>query len=84
MQPRPISDIPGPKPVNNMIQVLGFMRQYERDTIGLFLDSFERYGEVHQFEVMGGKNVQIAHPEHIHQVLVSQANKFGKDNLLAN
>lgn len=80
MQPRPIRDVPGPKPVNNMIQVLGFMRQYERDTIGLFLDSFERYGEIHQFEVMGSKNVQLSHPEHIHQVLVSQANKFGKDN----
>ncbi|PJF26026.1 MAG: hypothetical protein CUN53_09800, partial [Phototrophicales bacterium] len=60
------------------------MRHYETDAIALLVDSFARYGDVHKYEILGGIQVQIAHPDHIHQVLVSDASRFAKDDTYIN
>ncbi|MDZ4766647.1 MAG: cytochrome P450 [Chloroflexota bacterium] len=70
---------PGPAPAKNLLAILRFFRDFKEDLVGVMLDGFKTYGDVHQFEIGSDLQVQVAHPDHIQQVLVTQAAKFSKD-----
>jgi cytochrome P450 len=70
----------GPAPAKNIFAMLKFFAQFKEDLVGVMLNGFKQYGDVHQFEVGDQIQVQIAHPDHIQQVLVRDAAKFVKDS----
>ncbi len=66
--------IPGPK--GNLI--LGNAGDFGRDSIGFAHEMFERYGDVVAIRFANMKAYMMRHPDHAHQVLVSEASKFHK------
>jgi cytochrome P450 len=71
---------PGPKPVKSLPGLLRFAGEFNRDSIGFISDGFREYGDLHRFEIMGGLQYQLAHPDHLRRVLVEEADKFAKDS----
>src|SRR5690606_35992779 len=53
-------------------------QEFGRDTIGFSLEMFERYGDVVAIRFANMKAYMMRHPDHVHQVLVSEASKFHK------
>jgi cytochrome P450 len=70
---------PGPKPANNIIEQFKLMRNYDNDAFGIVESGFRTYGDVWQITVGGVQQVMLAHPDHLHQVMVTDADKFTKD-----
>jgi cytochrome P450 len=67
-------NVPGPK--GNLL--FGHAGNYRDDAIGFEQEMFERYGDVVAIRFANIKAYLMRHPDHIHQVLVSEASKFHK------
>lgn len=48
---------------------------FAKDPIKVLMDSFEQYGDVYTFDIMGHQQHTLRHPDHIYQVLVADAAK---------
>lgn len=70
---------PGPKPVTNLLSQIRLMGDFDRDTLGLVESGFREHGDLWQITIGQTQQVMIAHPDHLHQVLVTDADKFTKD-----
>ena len=58
--------------------ILGNLSAYRRDPLGFGRHVAARYGDVVDLRVFNRRIFFLAHPEHIHQVLVKDADKFHK------
>lgn len=58
--------------------ILGNLSAYRRDPLGFSRHVAARYGDVVDLRVFNRRIFFLAHPEHIHQVLVRDADKFHK------
>lgn len=66
--------VPGPK--GNLL--FGHVGDYRRDTFGFEREMFEQYGDVVAIRFARMNGYMMRHPDHIHQVLVSEASQFHK------
>lgn len=66
--------IPGPK--GNLL--LGNAGEFSRDSLTFEREMFARYGDVVAIRFANMKAFMMRHPDHVHQVLVSEASKFHK------
>jgi cytochrome P450 len=70
---------PGPKPINNLISQFKLMSDFDRDALGIVGAGFRDYGDVWQITVGQFQQFMFKHPDHYHQILVTDADKFHKD-----
>ncbi len=69
---------PGPPPRRKGLASIPFMVQFARDPLGFVGRRFARYGDIYYAPSGGVPLYVIRHPDHIAQVLLHGANKFGK------
>src|SRR5689334_13567580 len=69
----------GPKPMTNLISAMPFIMSMGRDIMRTMDGMFNQYVDTFSFEIMGGRQFVLSHPDHIQEVLLTQANKFHKD-----
>jgi cytochrome P450 len=67
-------NVPGPK--GNIL--FGHAGDYSKDALKFEREMFERYGDVVAIRFANMKVFMMRHPDHVHQVLVSEASKFHK------
>jgi cytochrome P450 len=72
-------NVPGPAPITSVFGVLRFFRRFQQDAIAVISEGFQQYGDLHVIRVGEVTQYQLAHPDHLHTVLVKEAAKFGKD-----
>jgi cytochrome P450 len=70
---------PGPQPITNLLAQIKLMRDFDRDAFGVVMSGFREYGDIWQITAGGTQTVMLAHPDHLHQVMVTDADKFTKD-----
>ena len=70
---------PGPPPARNIFQVMRLMGQLNQDSLGTFAEWSRAYGDIFAIKIMNMQQWVVTHPEHIHQILVTDADKFIKD-----
>lgn len=70
---------PGPPPVKNPFAIMRLYSETKRDLLGLVARWFHEYGDMVKLEIMGDRQYVMAHPDHLHEVLVTKADKFHKD-----
>lgn len=68
----------GPKPMNNLLVAMPYIMQMSRDMMGTMDGMFKQYGDTFSFEIMGGRVAMFSHPDHIQEIVLTQANKFHK------
>ena len=69
----------GPAPVTkNPISLLAYMRKMRNGAASVVGRRFARYGDIYYAPFLGRDVYVLRHPEHIREVLVRQASKFGK------
>ncbi len=73
--PRP----PGPRYLNPF----GFLRDFKRDPLEVFFDSFRRYGDVVCFRTPTGPLYLFAHPDHVKHVLQANHQNYWKGRIFA-
>lgn len=75
-------DVPrprGPAPVTkNPISLLSYMRRMRDGAAEIVEARFEQYGDIYYAPFLGRDVYVLRHPDHIREVLVTQAAKFGK------
>ncbi|MGJ3238153.1 MAG: cytochrome P450 [Anaerolineae bacterium] len=76
--PKPMSDIPGPEPINNLFKVLATFRAFNHDALGVIDQQKQQYGDVVSLEILGEKQLLIANPELFREILVTKAKSFHK------
>lgn len=70
---------PAARPINNIIDMLKFFRNIRGNLLGVLVQGFKDYGDLFMFEVKGQPlQYMMAHPDHIQEVTVRQADKFVK------
>jgi len=62
--------------------LLGNLRQFRRGFLPFMRASIESYGDIVHFRIGLSHIYLVNHPDYIHEVLVAQANKFNKSQLL--
>jgi cytochrome P450 len=70
---------PGPKPINDVLSVLRFVGAAKRDALALMDSMVKPYGDALSFEIMGSRQFFFTHPDHIQEVVLTQAAKLHKD-----
>jgi cytochrome P450 len=80
MMPTGYRTVPGPKPMNNILSVLGFAMQAQRNLLELMDGQFKRYGDTFMFEAMKRRQYMFSHPDHIQEIVLTQASKFHKES----
>src|SRR5262249_10774971 len=61
------------------VSQLRLIKTYVKSPIQTIMDGFTRNGDVYAFQIMGQRQYTLRHPDHIHQVLVTDATKYHKD-----
>ena len=75
---RAIARPPGPKPPRTPWGLLKYVKEISADPIAFVGRRFEAYGDIY-YAPLGGTDLYVTrHPDHIEQVLVSQARHFIK------
>ena len=70
---------PGPPPVTrNPLSLLAYARRMRRGVAERIGERFERYGDVYYLPFLGRDVYVLRHPEHLHEVLIGQAERFAK------
>jgi cytochrome P450 len=70
---------PATRPVKNILDMLELLRNIRGDLLGILVDGFKEYGDLYMFEIKGQPlQYMMAHPDHIQEVTVKQADKFIK------
>lgn len=70
---------PGPPPVTkNPFSLLAYSRRMKSGGAARIRERFELYGDIYCAPFLGRDVIVLRHPEHLHEVLVAQANKFDK------
>lgn len=64
----------------NMFEMIVLLRDIERDLLETARAGFREEGDVYEINIVGQKYVMIAHPEHLHEMLVEKADVFAKDS----
>lgn len=71
---------PGPPPAKDIVAQLRLLMQFRKDTMGKLIDWRQRYGETYCFEVGKWRQYVFTHPDHLHEILVTKAAKFYKND----
>jgi cytochrome P450 len=75
----PLVRPPGPPPVTyHPLSLLLHLRRMGRDPSEEIARRFDRYGDLYRLPFLGREVYVTRHPEHIQQILVTEADKFGK------
>lgn len=70
---------PGPPPVTrNPLVLLAHLSSMRSDPTDAVSERFQRYGDLYHLSFLGRDVYVTRHPEHIQQILVSQAERFEK------
>ncbi|MCB9537362.1 MAG: cytochrome P450 [Myxococcales bacterium] len=69
---------PGPPPVRNPLQFVRYVRDITRDPIDFVGRRFAEYGDLYYAPIGKTRLYVTRHPDHIGEVLVTQAGRFGK------
>jgi cytochrome P450 len=69
---------PGPPPRKGLLDSLGYYWGFLRDPIGFVGDRFTRYGDIYYAPSKDGGLYVLRHPDHLREVLITQAGKFSK------
>ncbi len=69
---------PGPPQINNMLEALLLGFKYQRDMLGTISEQFRIYGDTYAIRFKKGVQIVLSNPDHIHQVLVTDAHKYHK------
>lgn len=75
---KPMSSIAGPPPVNNVFQLLNFMRQMNSRQIEFLQGWYDEYGDVILLDVMNDPTLLVSNPEMMREILVTKAKSFYK------
>jgi cytochrome P450 len=79
--PAPITALPGPTPVKGFVNTVRSLLAFSNDVIGRLDGLKHTYGDMVMMDLGGDfRQVLLSGPEEIHQVMVSQAAKFHKDD----
>ncbi len=70
---------PGPPPMKNPFAIMRLNSELKRDLIGMLANWFHQYGDIVKVEILGGRQYIVTHPDQLHEVLVTKADKFHKD-----
>jgi cytochrome P450 len=88
MQTQSIKRPPGPARVTqNPLALWAYMRRMLRDPVSRVAERFAQYGDLLYYAPFLRRDVYVLrHPQHLHEVLVTQAGKFEKppEGLTAN
>jgi cytochrome P450 len=87
MPAEPIKRPPGPARVSgNPLALWAYMRRMQRDPVSRVAERFAQYGDIYYAPFLRRDVYVLRHPEHLHEVLVSEASKFEKprEGLTAN
>ncbi len=71
---------PGPPPAKDMVAQLRLLMLFRKDTMGTLIDWRQQYGETYGFEIGKWRQYVFTHPDHLHEILVTQAAKFHKND----
>lgn len=75
----PLVRPPGPPPVTyHPLSLLGHLRRMGRDPTEEVARRFDRYGDLYRLRFLDREVYVTRHPEHIREVLVTAADRFGK------
>ncbi len=75
----PLVRPPGPEPVTyHPASLLGHFGASGRDPTEMIARRFERYGDLYHLRFLGRDVYVTRHPEHIQQILITQAERFAK------
>ena len=70
---------PGPPPVTrNPLSLLAYARRMQRGVAQRIAERFDLYGDVYYAPFLGRDVYVLKHPEHLHEALIAQADKFPK------
>ncbi len=69
---------PGPPPARNPLQLIRYVREISKDPIAFVGRRFDAYGDLYYAPLGKTKLYVTRHPDHIAEVLLGQATKFGK------
>lgn len=70
---------PATRPVKNIFDLLELFRNLRGDLLGILVNGFKDHGDLFMFEIKGQPpQYMMAHPDHIQEVTVKQADKFIK------
>src|SRR6476619_1639543 len=69
---------PGPPPADTFVRRLRHSARFFIDPVGTVAQRFERYGDVYRVQFKDNALYVLRHPDHIRDVLVTQASAFGK------
>ncbi len=75
----PLVRPPGPEPVTyHPASLIGHFGAMGRDPTETIARRFERYGDLYYLRVLGRDVYVTRHPDHIQQILITQAERFAK------
>jgi cytochrome P450 len=69
---------PGPPPRGGTLSSVGYYYRFLTDSLGFVGERFARYGDIYYAPSRGVPLFVLRHPDHIWEVLVRDANKYGK------
>jgi cytochrome P450 len=75
---------PGPAPMNNLFSASGLLRAANRNMLDMLSEMQTKYGDTFQFEVMGSRQYVFTQPDHLQEIVLTQASKFYKENSYKN
>ncbi len=79
--PRSLQDfneIPGPALGSSPLGAYRLLQQIRRDVLSTIQTSFDNFGDVLRFSVLGKNQVMLRHPAHVREVLVEHADCYVK------
>ena len=71
---------PGPPPRKSVVDSLRYYGSFFFDPLGFVEDRFERYGDVYYAPSKSGGLYVLKHPDHLRELLSTQASKFRKEH----
>jgi cytochrome P450 len=70
---------PGPPRVSaNPLSLFSYMQRMRREPVTRVQERFERFGDIYYAPFLKRDVYVLRHPEHVHEVLITQASKFEK------
>jgi cytochrome P450 len=71
---------PRDKPITNPIDQIKLFNRFANDMFGLMDDGYGKYGDVWAIQVGEIVHVMVRHPDHMQQILLTDAAKYHKEN----
>ncbi|MBZ0287035.1 MAG: cytochrome P450 [Anaerolineae bacterium] len=75
---------PGPPPAKNIIQIIQLMSVFRGNTLEVFRNFQNQYGDTYMLQFGEGRGYITSHPDLMHEVLVTKAASFQKDRDMKN